>query len=78
MPEVDLTTKLTDGSKQLLARVQARVRQKIYLGPGNVKLTPTEALTRLRAMKPDELRSMIQANRDPFFDELERLLEGAK
>ena len=79
MPQVDLTTDVADGAKALLSRVRARIKERIFLGPGVVKLSPKEALARLQAMTPDERQALMrQKGRDVFMNELESLLLRSK
>ena len=74
----DYMDKIQSRAVPMLTRAKMLVKDRVFLGPGKVKLNPTEALNRIQQMTPEERAEMIQSvGNDEFMSQLERLLEGA-
>ena len=58
---VDMSTRVTLHASALLQRTKARVKAMVPYGPMQVKLTPSEALSRLNALSPHERTELAQS-----------------
>ena len=58
--ERDITGKAVQQSAKIVARVLARVTEKVPLGPGNVKMTPEELKKEVGKMRGEPLLRMAE------------------
>ena len=58
--ERDITGKAVQQSAKIVARVLARVTEKVPLGPGNVKMTPEELKKEVAKMRGEPLLRMAE------------------
>lgn len=78
MPQVDYMTKVQNRVVPMVERVKARVKDRVFIGPGVTKLSPQEALTRLQQMTPEERLALVQSvGQDEFMSKVESLLGEA-
>ena len=58
--ERDITGRAVQQSAKIVARVMARVTEKVPLGPGQVKMTPDELKKEVSRMRGEPLLKMAE------------------
>jgi hypothetical protein len=59
MPERDITGRASDRAARVLFKAIQRIQKTLPLGPGQVKMSPSELRENMGKMRPDMMQALI-------------------